>query len=329
MKKIILLNIFYFSFCTVAVKSAEKGGMPQLDPEFWVSQIFWLTITFGTLFLVLSKFILPRISKNLEQRRLQILENIETAEKQREQSEKNLKEFDEIILKSKNKAKEVMLAAREKVVSEITKKKMKLDEDLNSEIQNVEKEIIELKLSSPKKINSIASNITNEVIKRLIGTDVNVIFFGVLIYFKIPRKINEALDTKISEIKNELDESEKLRIETKKLLEDSQSKLSSAVKESKKIIDQAKNDSEKMVSELELKFENSAKIKKELSLSKIKQMKDEAVREIKNTSVDVAFSASENLIKNSIEKSKLDNLFQKNLEDAKDRFRFWWYICSS
>ncbi len=149
MKKIILLNIFYFSFCTVAVKSAEKGGMPQLDPEFWVSQIFWLTITFGTLFLVLSKFILPRISKNLEQRRLQILENIETAEKQREQSEKNLKEF------------------------EITKKKMKLDEDLNSEIQNVEKEIIELKLSSPKKINSIASNITNEVIKRLIGTDVN------------------------------------------------------------------------------------------------------------------------------------------------------------
>ena len=173
MKKIILLNIFYFSLYTVAVNSAEKGGMPQLNPEFWVSQIFWLTITFGTLFLVLSKFILPRISKNLEQRRLQILENIETAEKQREQSEKNLKEFDEIILKSKNKAKEVMLAAREKVVSEITKKKMKLDEDLNSEIQNVEKEIVELKLYSPKKINSIASNITNEVIKRLIGTDVN------------------------------------------------------------------------------------------------------------------------------------------------------------
>ena len=173
MKKIILLNIFYFSFCTATVKSEEKGGMPQLDPEFLVSQIFWLTITFGTLFLVLSKFILPRISKNLEQRRLQILENIETAEKQREQSEKNLKEFDEIILKSKNKAKEVILAAREKVVSEIIKKKIKLDEDLNSEIQSVEKEIIELKLSSPKKINSIASNITNEVIKRLIGTDVN------------------------------------------------------------------------------------------------------------------------------------------------------------
>ena len=147
------------------------------------------------------------------------------------------------------------------------------------------------------------------------------IFIGLLVYFKIPQNINNLLTKMIGDIKKEIDESEKLRIETKKLLEDSQSKLSSAVKESKKIIDQAKNDSEKMVSELELKFENSAKIKKELSLSKIKQMKDEAVREIKNTSVDVAFSASENLIKNSIEKSKLDNLFQKNLEDAKDALK--------
>ena len=105
------------------------------------------------------------------------------------------------------------------------------------------------------------------------------IFIGLLVYFKIPQNINNLLTKMIGDIKKEIDESEKLRIETKKLLEDSQSKLSSAVKESKKIIDQAKNDSEKMVSELELKFENSAKIKKELSLSKIKQMKDEAAKD--------------------------------------------------
>ena len=191
MKKIILLNIFYFSFCTVAVKSAEKGGMPQLDPEFWVSQIFWLTITFGTLFLILSKFILPKISKNLEQRRLQILENIEIAEKQREQSEKNLKEFDEIILKSKNKAKELMLAAREKIVSKIAEKKTKLDKDLSLEIQNVEKEIIELKLSSPKKINSIASSIINEVIKKLLGTDINDSSVSALVEEEI-KKLNRS-----------------------------------------------------------------------------------------------------------------------------------------
>ena len=148
-----------------------------------------------------------------------------------------------------------------------------------------------------------------------------ILFFGGLVYLKVPQKINEILSKLITDIKNEINESEKLRSEATILLNNSQAKLNSAQGESKKIIDQAKNDSEKMVSELELKFENSAKIKKELSLSKIKQMKDEAIREIKNTSVDVAFSASEDLIKNSIEKSKLDNLFQESLEDAKDALK--------
>ena len=83
------------------VFAAESGGMPQLNPEFWVSQIFWLIITFGILYIVLSKFILPKISSNLELRKSQIQENIETAEKQREMSEVKLKEYDEIILKSK------------------------------------------------------------------------------------------------------------------------------------------------------------------------------------------------------------------------------------
>ena len=92
---------------------------------------------------------------------MQILENIETAEKQREQSEKNLKEFDEIILKSKNKAKEVMLAAREKIFSEITKKKTKLDEDLSSEIQIVEKEGL-LQQSDPKKLEKIILDVLSK-----------------------------------------------------------------------------------------------------------------------------------------------------------------------
>ena len=71
--------------------SAETGGMPQLNPEFWISQVFWLIITFGILLIVLSKFILPNISRNLESRRSQILENIETADKQRLESEKKNK----------------------------------------------------------------------------------------------------------------------------------------------------------------------------------------------------------------------------------------------
>ena len=85
--------------------TAESGGMPQLNPEFWISQIFWLSLTFGILYLVLSKLILPKISNNLESRKSQILENIEAAEKQREDSETKLSEYEEIISKSKLQAK--------------------------------------------------------------------------------------------------------------------------------------------------------------------------------------------------------------------------------
>ena len=103
-KKIFFQSIFFNFFFIKEVFAAESGGMPQLNPEFWISQIFWLTLTFGILYVVLSKLILPKISANLELRKSQIQENIEAAEKQRESSESKLKEYDEIILKSKLEA---------------------------------------------------------------------------------------------------------------------------------------------------------------------------------------------------------------------------------
>ena len=102
--------------------SAESGGMPQLNPEFWISQIFWLTLTFGILYLVLSKLILPKISANLESRKSQILENIEAAEKQREDSETKLKDYEEIISKSRIDAKTIFNQAREKALKDINAK---------------------------------------------------------------------------------------------------------------------------------------------------------------------------------------------------------------
>ena len=102
-------RIFFFKFLYLFAPDsysygAESGGMPQLDPEFWVSQVFWLIISFGLLFIVLSKFILPTISDNLERRRSQILENIETAEKQRKESDNNLKEFEKKLSNSRAEA---------------------------------------------------------------------------------------------------------------------------------------------------------------------------------------------------------------------------------
>ena len=90
LKKIIIL-VFVTCFAYFnTVFAAESGGMPQLNPEFWISQIFWLIITFGILFVVLTKVILPKIRDNLETRKSQILENIETADKQKEESKKKI-----------------------------------------------------------------------------------------------------------------------------------------------------------------------------------------------------------------------------------------------
>ena len=145
LKKIIYqILILSFVFLTSA-QSAETGGMPQLNPEFWISQIVWLVITFGILFIVLSKFILPKISDNLETRKSQILENIENAEKQREESEKKLKEFDKIIVESKNKAKNLFNDARQKVLDDVNKKKAALEKIIDDEINAAEQEIDQLK----------------------------------------------------------------------------------------------------------------------------------------------------------------------------------------
>ena len=119
--------------------AAESGGMPQLNPEFWISQIFWLTLTFGILYLVLSKLILPKISANLESRKSQILENIEAAEKQREDSETKLKEYEEIISKSKLEAKTIFNQAREKALKDINAKREVLDKQIDEEIIKLRK----------------------------------------------------------------------------------------------------------------------------------------------------------------------------------------------
>ena len=154
-------------------ESSESGGMPQLDPEFWFSQIFWLIITFGILFVILSKLILPKISENIEVRKSQISENIEAAEKEREESENKIKEYEKIILDSKTEAKNYFNKAREKILKDIDKKREALESEINEEINKAETEISELINKSPEKINKIAAETSSDLIKQLIGVEVN------------------------------------------------------------------------------------------------------------------------------------------------------------
>ena len=148
-----------------------------------------------------------------------------------------------------------------------------------------------------------------------------IIFFAGLIYLKIPQKINNILDKLILDIKSEIDESEKLRTDAKKLLDSAQNKLDTAQSVSNEILDQAKKDSDKLIIELNDKFHKSSEIKKDLAENKIRQMKETAIKEIKDASIKIAVDSVRKILTTSVDKSKLDTLFQKNLNETKDELK--------
>ena len=144
-----------------------------------------------------------------------------------------------------------------------------------------------------------------------------VIFISVLVYFKIPQKVSQMLDGMISDIKNEIDESEKLRTEAKTLLDNAQKKLDTATTVSNEILENAKKESDKLIIDLNDKFHKSSEIKKNLAENKISQMKEAALKEIKDASIKIAVDSVKKIITTSVDKSKLDAVFQKNLEETK------------
>ena len=147
------------------------------------------------------------------------------------------------------------------------------------------------------------------------------IFFGALIYFKIPQSVNNLLDKMIGDIKNEIDESEKLRSESKRLLDDAQSKLNTADAETKKILNEAEKEADNLIIEMNERFHKSAEIKKSLAQTKINQMKELALKQIKDNSIIIAIESVKKIITTTVDKSKLDNLFEKNLLETKSELK--------
>ena len=147
------------------------------------------------------------------------------------------------------------------------------------------------------------------------------IFVGALIYLKIPQKINSSLTGKIDDIKRELEEAEKLKNEARNLLSEYENKIDRSKKESKEIISVAKMESEKAVIEKTQKFYKIIDERKKNLNLKINQMKENALKDIKNASIKIAIEATENLIKNSIDKNKLETFYNKSLDQTKSSLK--------
>ena len=143
------------------------------------------------------------------------------------------------------------------------------------------------------------------------------IFFGVLIYLKVPQKINITMANQINEIKKELDNAEKLKEEAKNLLSDYENNIDKSIKESKEIIDIAKKENEKIIIEKTKKFHQIIEERKKNNDQKIFHMKENALKDIKNISVKISMETVENLIKNSIDKNKLEKIYDNSLKQAK------------
>ncbi len=148
-----------------------------------------------------------------------------------------------------------------------------------------------------------------------------VIFIAGLVYLKIPQKINSLLNIMIENIKNELHEAEKLKNEAKNLLSESHEKLKNAQKENEQIIKSAGEESEKLIIKMNNKFFQTSENRKKITEQKIVQMKEDAIKSIKDASIRISITSVTKLIKTSINKSKLDALFEENLNQTKNTLK--------
>ena len=168
-------------FCAVSVvlffnidqALGSEVGMPQLNPEFWISQIFWLIVTFAILYLIVWKIFLPRIAYSIESRKSKIINDLNEAQKLKESAEKKLTEYNDIIKNSKKEAKKIIDDNKKKLDTNLEEKKKKFDDVIEKELVDTEKEIKYLKKTSITNINKIAEDISAEIIKQLINSEVN------------------------------------------------------------------------------------------------------------------------------------------------------------
>ena len=143
------------------------------------------------------------------------------------------------------------------------------------------------------------------------------IFLGVLVYFKIPHKVKSILEENILNIKNQINEAEKLKEEAKSILSDHEKKISNSKEEVKSMINKANENSEKNIIKMNEEFHNLMENRKKNAEERIKQMKNQALKDIKNTSIKIAIESVEKLMKNSMDKAKLDKIYLSSIEETK------------
>ena len=171
MKSFIILSIALSAVNTNLY--AAEAGMPQLDPKYWASQAFWLILVFLTLYISLSRFYLPKIKSNLENRENKIKEDLENANKFKDQSELKIKEYGLILDKAKKEVNKILFDSKNALDKDIQNKKDVIEKEIEKEILKAQKEISELKKNSISSIHNISENIASNIIENISGDKLN------------------------------------------------------------------------------------------------------------------------------------------------------------
>ncbi len=170
-------RVFFIVFIQSAIFSSKslgaEEGMPQLNPEFWFSQTFWLILVFTILYLIIWKRILPKITDNLENRKKTISTDLEEAQNLKKLAEERYKEYKKLINDSKNEAEKIISESKLKLDQDLNNKKMEMQKEIDREINEVEKEIKNFKKKSLESVSKISKEISSEVIKKILNTEVN------------------------------------------------------------------------------------------------------------------------------------------------------------
>ena len=169
-------RLLAFTVATLAIQNnlfAAEAGMPQLNPEYWASQAFWLILVFTILYISISKFYLPKIKNNLEDRENKIKKDIDDANKFKELSETRLKEYERILENAKREVIKIHLESKNTLDKDIHKKKETIEKEIEKEISKAQKEIIELKKNSISEIQKISESIAASIIENISGDKLN------------------------------------------------------------------------------------------------------------------------------------------------------------
>ena len=152
---------------------AAEAGMPQLDPKYWASQAFWLILIFGILYFVTSKIYLPKIRNNLDTRENKIKDDLDNANKFKEQSEEKLKEYENILLNAKKDVAQILFDSKNTLDKDIKLKKEKIEKEIENEVVKAQIEITELKKNSVDSIQKISREIALSLIENISGDKLN------------------------------------------------------------------------------------------------------------------------------------------------------------